>query len=335
VRRRRVGTTEVAEIGLGCMNLNHAYGHPPDAATARSLLLRALDLGVEYFDTAALYGFGRNEELLGEVLAPHRQRVFLASKCGMTGVGGQRVIDGRPQTLKDTCAHSLRRLRTDVIDLYYLHRWDKRVPIEDSVGALADLVSAGQVRYIGLSEVSRATLLKAHAVPPISAVQSEFSLWSRNAELGVLEASRSIGAAFVAFAPLARGFLADAVHDPQALAANDIRRGMPRFQEPHFSTNRRLLGGVRALAQEANCTPAQLALAWLLRRASHLIPIPGTTSGTHLKENLGVEFAEPADDLLVRLGALINTRTVSGARYTPEVLAEVDTEEPPGVSPPA
>jgi hypothetical protein len=249
----------------------------------------------------------------------------------MTGVNGKRVIDGRPQTLKETCAQSLRRLRTEQIDLYYLHRWDKQVPIEDSVGALADLVRAGQVRYIGLSEVSKATLLKAHAVHPISAVQSEFSLWSRNAELGVLEASRSIGAAFIAFAPLGRGFLAGAVDDPQNLAANDIRRGMPRFQEPHYSANRRLLTGLRALAREARCSPAQLSLAWLLQRAPHVLPIPGTTSIAHLEDDLTASAILPDAALLARLGALINTRTVSGPRYAPEVLAEVDTEEPPVV----
>jgi len=330
VRRRRIGTSEVAEIGLGCMNLNHAYGHAPDEPTARRLLLGALELGVEYFDTAALYGFGRNEALIGEVLAPHRQRIFLASKCGMTGVDGKRVIDGRPETLKDTCAASLRRLRTDRIDLYYLHRWDKQVPIEDSVGALADMVSAGHVRYIGLSEVSKTTLLKAHAVHPISAVQSEFSLWSRNAELGVLEACRSIGAAFVAYAPLGRGFLADAVGDPEALDANDIRRGMPRFQEPHYSSNRRLLAGLRALAREARCSVAQLSLAWLLHRAPNILPIPGTTSMAHLEDDLTASAIAPDAALLARLGALINTRTVSGPRYSKEVLGEVDTEEPPG-----
>ncbi len=332
MKRRRVGTSEVAEIGLGCMNLNHAYGHPPDPASARTLLLRAVDLGVEYFDTAALYGFGRNEELLGEVLAPHRQRIFLASKCGMTGVNGKRVIDGRPQTLKDTCRQSLQRLRTEVIDLYYLHRWDKRVPIEESIGALADLVSAGQVRHIGVSEVSKETLLKAHAVHPISAVQSEFSLWSRNAELGVLEASRSIGAAFIAFAPLGRGFLADAIDDPQAFAANDIRRSMPRFLEPHYSANQRLLAGLRALAQEADCTPAQLSLRWLLDRAPHVLPIPGTTSVAHLEENLDASKTTSGAALVARLGALINSRTVSGPRYAAEVLAEVDTEESPDVA---
>jgi aryl-alcohol dehydrogenase-like predicted oxidoreductase len=333
VRRRRIGTTEVAEIGLGCMNLNHAYGHAPDEPTTRRLLLGALELGVEYFDTAALYGFGRNETLIGEVLAPHRQRIFLASKCGMTGVDGKRVIDGRPETLKDTCAASLRRLRTDRIDLYYLHRWDKQVPIEDSVGALADMVSAGHVRYIGLSEVSKATLLRAHAVHPVSAVQSEFSLWSRNAELGVLEACRSIGAAFIAFAPLARGFLTDSLEERPDFAANDIRRGMPRFREPHYASNLRLLAGLRALAQEARCTPAQLALVWLLRRAPHVIPIPGTTSLAHLQENLGAARLTPGTDLLARLDALINTGTVSGARYSSDVLAEVDTEEPPGQVP--
>jgi aryl-alcohol dehydrogenase-like predicted oxidoreductase len=328
VKRRRIGTAEVAEIGLGCMNLSHAYGNAPDRASAERLLLRALELGITYFDTAALYGFGRNEELLGEVLAPARQRIFLASKCGMTGVEGKRVIDGRPATLKQTCAESLRRLRTDVIDLYYLHRWDKRVPIEDSVGALADLVAAGQVRYVGLSEVSAATLLKAHAVHPISAVQSEYSLWSRNAELGVLQATQSIGAAYIAFAPVARGFLADAIEVPPRFAASDIRRGMPRFQEPHYSANRELLPQLRMLANEVGCTPAQLSLAWLLAQATHIVPIPGTTSIEHLEENSRAPECTPAADVLSRLGTLINVHTVSGPRYSADVLNEVDTEEP-------
>ena len=331
MHRRRIGEAEVAELGLGCMNLSHAYGTPPDLETARRVLARALELGVTLFDTAALYGFGRNEELLGEVIGPVRGRVFLASKCGMTGVEGKRVIDGRPETLKATCVQSLRRLRTDVIDLYYLHRWDKQVPIEDSVGALAELVAAGRVRYIGLSEVSATTLRRAHVVHPISAVQSEYSLWSRDAELGMLEACRSIGAAFIAFAPLGRGFLADAVHDPQTFVAGDIRRGMPRFQEPHFSANRALLPELRALAHEARCTPAQLALAWLLRRAGHIVPIPGTTSVAHLEENLGTPDHTKLDRaLLARLDSLINATTVAGPRYNNAVLAEIDTEEPPG-----
>jgi aryl-alcohol dehydrogenase-like predicted oxidoreductase len=326
--KRRIGHVEVAAIGLGCMNLSHAYGVPPNADAARGLLRRALELGVEHFDTAALYGFGSNEQLLGDVLAPFRRRLFLASKCGMAGVDGKRVIDGRPERLKRTCAEALRRLRTDVIDLYYLHRWDKQVPIEDSVGALAELVTAGHVRMIGLSEVSAATLRRAHAVHPIAAVQNEFSLWSRNAELGVLEASRSIGAAFVAFSPLARGFLADAIDDSQAFAPTDIRRGMPRFQEPQFSANRALLPAYRDLAREAGLTPAQLALGWLLHQAPHVLPIPGTTSVAHLEENLGAAGERLDANLLARLDALINTRTVSGNRYPPQISAEIDTEEP-------
>ena len=176
---RSIGPFEVSAIGLGCMNLSHAYGVPPPPHAAEALLRRALELGITLFDTAALYGFGENEELLGRVLAPHRREINLASKCGMTGVQGKRVIDGRPETLRRTCDESLRRLRTDVIDLYYLHRWDRAVPIEDSVGALSDLVRAGKVRAIGLSEVSAATLVRAHAVHPIAALQSEYSLWTR------------------------------------------------------------------------------------------------------------------------------------------------------------
>jgi len=191
------------------MNLSHAYGVPPSPDAAARILLRALDLGFTHFDTAALYGFGANEELVGRTLAPHRSRFTLASKCGAQGVksdsGTRRVIDGRPATLKNTCEDSLRRLKTEVIDLYYLHRWDKAVPIEDSVGALSDLVHAGKIRAIGLSELSAATLQRAHAVHPVAAVQSEYSLWTRNPEIAVIEACRSIGATFVAFSPLARG----------------------------------------------------------------------------------------------------------------------------------
>jgi hypothetical protein len=309
------------------MNLSHAYGTPPPVEAARALLLRALDLGVDHFDTAALYGFGRNEELIGETLAPHRRRVFLASKCAMTGVEGKRVIDGRPEVIRRTCQEALRRLRTDVIDLYYLHRWDKKVPIEESMGAMAELVRAGHVRQVGVSEVSVATLRRAHAVHPIAAVQSEYSLWSRNAELGALDACREIGAAFVAFSPLGRGFLGDAVADPQALTAQDLRRSMPRFQEPNFSANRALLPAYRTIAAEAGCTPAQFALAWLLHRAPHVLPIPGTTSPAHLAENVAAANLRVDAALLARADALINARTVSGARYSAATLMEVDTEE--------
>src|ERR1700722_559907 len=321
------GPLPIGPLGLGCMNLSHAYGTPPAPPQAAQLLRRAIELGVTHFDTAALYGFGSNETLLGATLAPYRGQIQLASKCGMTGVDGRRVIDGRPETLKRTCLESLARLRTDFIDLYYLHRWDKSVPIEDSVGALADLVAQGHVRAIGLCEISAATLRRAHAIHPIAAVQSEYSLWTRNPEVAVLDECRALGTAFVAFSPLARGFLSGEPPDPAALLPKDIRRDMPRFTEPHFSVNARLPIPLRALAIEAGCTPAQLALAWLLHKAPHVTAIPGTTSIAHLEQNLGARLVRLDGDLLARLEALINSATVSGARYNAATQAEIDTEE--------
>jgi len=324
---RTIAGVPVGQLGLGCMNLSHAYGTPPPQALAAALLRRAIELGVTHFDTAALYGFGSNETLLGETLSPYRRHIHLASKCGMTGIDGRRVMDGRPEALHRTCLESLSRLRTDSIDLYYLHRWDRRVPIEDSVGALAQLVAAGHIRAIGLSEVSAATLRRAHAIHPIAAVQSEYSLWTRNPEVGVLEECRRLGVALVAFSPLGRGFLAGGVTDPATLLAKDLRRDMPRFAEPHFAANAQLLAPYRALAHQAGCTPAQLALAWLLHQAPYLIPIPGTTSIGHLQENLGAPLVRLDAGLLARVAALINPATVSGARYNTATQSEIDTEE--------
>ena len=332
MQQRQLGPFTVSAIGLGCMNLSHAYGVPPPPEQAEKVLLAALDGGITLFDTAALYGFGANETLVGKVLAKHRSRFTLASKCGMQGVDvagdGKlvRVIDGRPATIKATCEASLRRLQTDVIDLYYLHRWDKKVPIEDSVGALGDLVRAGKIRAIGLSEVSAATLRRAHAVHPISAVQTEYSLWTRNPEIAVLQACREFGATLVAFSPVARGFLCGAAIDVNALEAKDIRRGMPRFASDNYSANLKLLPPYHALAQEAGCTPAQLALAWLLHQGEHIIPIPGTTSVPHLQDDLGAAHVPLNADVLSRLQGLINQRTVSGARYNAQSASEVDTE---------
>lgn len=330
-QQRQLGPFTVSAIGLGCMNICHAYGPPVPEAQAERLLLAALDDGVTHFDTAALYGFGASETLIGKVLAPHRHRFTLASKCGMQGVDlkgdGQlvRVIDGRPETLRATCEASLRRLRTEVIDLYYLHRWDKSVPIEESVGALGDLVRAGKIRAVGLSEVSAATLRKAHAEYPISAVQTEYSLWTRNPEIAVLDACREIGAAFVAFSPTARGFLAIDL-DPQAFDAKDIRRAMPRFTPAHWAANQRLLPAYRALAAEVGCTPAQLSIAWLLHKAPHILPLPGTGNVDHLRENNGADGVRLSTDAMQRLEALINQKTVSGNRYSDQSNREVDTE---------
>ena len=332
MKTRRIGPLEVSCIGLGCMNLSHAYGIPPPPAQGEKVLLAAVDAGVTLIDTAALYGFGANEMLVGRVLKPRRREITLCSKGGMGGVTGEdgvtrRVIDGRPAAIIRNCEDSLRRLGTDVIDLYYLHRWDKKVPIEDSVGAIGRLVEQGKVRAIGLSEVSAATIRKAHREHPISAVQTEYSLWTRNPEIAVLDACRELGIAFVAFSPLARGFLCDAVHDVGAFDAKDIRRNMPRFEPANYARNLQLLPGYRALAKEAGCTPAQLALAWLLHKREAIIPIPGTTSVDHLRENLGAADVKLSPDLLQRLEAHINQGTVHGNRYSAQSRTEVDTEE--------
>ncbi|MDH4463980.1 aldo/keto reductase [Acidovorax sp.] len=332
MQQRNLGSFSVSAIGLGCMNLSHAYGAPVSPEQGERVLLAALDAGVTLFDTATLYGFGANETLVGRVMKPHRSRFTLASKCGMQGVDVNgdgklvRVIDGRPATLRQTCEDSLRRLQTDVIDLYYLHRWDKSVPIEDSVGALADLVRAGKIRSIGLSEVSAATLRRAHAVHPIAALQTEYSLWTRNPEIAVLKTCRELGVAFVAFSPVGRGFLCGERIDVDALDAKDIRRTMPRFAPEAYAANLRLLDGYQALAREAGCTPAQLALAWLLHQGEDIIPIPGTTSVEHLHDDLGAASVQLSEPLMDRVEALINERTVVGNRYNAQSASEVDTE---------
>jgi aryl-alcohol dehydrogenase-like predicted oxidoreductase len=324
---RQVGPFKVSKIGFGCMNLSHAYGVPPQPDVAEALLLKALDLGVNFFDTAALYGFGANEELVGRVLKSHRAKIILASKGGVAGVDGKRVIDGRPETLKRNCEDSLRRLQTEVIDLYYLHRWDKKVPVEDSIGALSELVHEGKVRALGLSEVSSQTLRRAHAVHPIVAVQTEYSLWTRNPEIAVLSACKEIGAAFVAFSPVARGFLTGKLLDVSGFDAKDIRRAMPRFQPENYAANLRLLDGYVKIAHEVGVTQAQLAYAWLLARGEHVVALQGTTSMDHLQENMRALDIALSADVIARLDQLINQKTVVGPRYNEANRVEVDTEE--------
>lgn len=327
MKQRQIGHLAVSAIGLGCMNLSHAYGTPPSAEQGEAVLLRALDLGVTMFDTAALYGFGANEDLVGRVLSPHRSKFTLASKCGIFREDGKRVIDGRPQTIKRTCEDSLRRLRTDVIDLYYLHRWDKKVPIEDSVGALSDLVREGKIQSIGLSEVSASTLRRAHAVHPIAAVQTEYSLWTRNPEIAVLDACKQLGAAFVAFSPLARGFLTGKLRNVSTLNDNDIRRSMPRFAAENYAANLRLLDAYAQIALEVGCTTAQLSLAWLLAKGDHIIPIPGTSQLGHLEEDLAAVDVLLNTQVISRMDALINQSTVIAQRYNAVTQSEIDTEE--------
>lgn len=324
---RRLGPLEVSAVGLGCMSLSHAYAPQPDRSTAERLLRRALDLGCTFFDTAMLYGAGANETLLGETLADRRNDYVLASKGGMAVVDGKRSVDGRPEVIRANCEESLKRLRTEVIDLYYLHRLDRRVPIEESVGALAELVAAGKVRAIGLSEVSASTLRRAHAVHPIAAIQSEYSLWTRNPEVAVLEACRSLGVGFVAFSPLARGFLCGALVDIAELPKSDIRHAMPRFQGEAWQANLRLLAPFVEMARGVGCTPAQLALAWVLAQGDYIVPIPGTGRPEHLEDDMAADAVDLDAATLRRLDELINPRTVAGPRYNPATQADIDTEE--------
>lgn len=323
---RKVGPFDVFPIGLGCMSLSHAYGPPPPREQAERVLKGALDAGYTFFDTAAVYGVGHNETLIGEVLADRRKDFILASKCGLSR-GDQRELNGSPEVLKATCEDSLRRLKTDVIDLYYLHRWDKRIPIEDSVGALADLVKDGKIKTIGLSEVSAPTLRRAHATHPIAALQTEYSPWTRNPEIAVLQACRDLGVTFVAFSPVGRGFLAGGVMDAAALAEGDFRTGMPRFQGEAFTANLALFEKFKAIAHDADCTPSQLCLAWLMHKDPTIVSIPGTTSPDHMRENALAAKVTLSSDIMARIEATVNGSTVTGPRYSTAMQAAVDTED--------
>lgn len=316
-------------IGLGCMNLSHAYGTPLSEADAISALEQAVGLGYRHFDSATLYGGGINERLLGRALKPYRQQLCLASKCGMAiqPKTGRKVIDGRPATLQSHCEASLRRLQTDHIDLYYLHRLDPQVPIEESVGALAELVKAGKIGAIGLSEVSAATLQRAQRIHPIAAVQTEYSLWSRNCEIAILAACQLSQTALVAFSPLGRGFLADRLQNPADLSGTDIRNHMPRFAPDNFRRNQIWLASYLQLAREVGCRPAQLALAWVKAQGDFIVPIPGTCQVAHMQENLAAESLILSPDMLAKLNRLINQHTVWGARYSAAQQSEIDTEE--------
>ena len=330
MQTRKLGPFTVNAIGLGCMSMSHAYG-TPDLVEAERTLNAALDIGYNFLDTAYLYGFGKNEELLGRVMKARRQQFVLASKCGIVkSPEGKRVIDGSPASIRATCEGSLQRLQTEVIDLYYLHRRDFKVPIEDSVGELSRLVEEGKVRAIGLSEVSAATLHKAHKVHPVTALQTEYSLWSRNAEIAVLDTCQQLDIAFVAFSPLARGFLTGKLNDPQAqLEAGDIRHNFPRFYPENYPKNLQLLPAYQQIAREAGCTPAQLALAWLLAKAPHIIPIPGTRHLDYAIENFGAINVKLAAAHVAKLDAIINHETVVGDRYNPPTQTEIDTEQFP------
>jgi len=325
---RSLGPFTVKAIGLGCMNMSWAYGPALPHEEAARLLNAALDMGYDHLDTAALYGFGANETLIGEAVSHRRQEFTLASKCGLIkGPDGKREINGTPKSIRETCEAALKRLKTDVIDLYYLHRWDRNVPIADSVGAMADLKAEGKIRSLGLSEVSAKLLRDAHAVHPIAAVQTEYSLWTRNPEIAVLDACRELGTTFVAFSPLGRAFLTGVLRDVAALAPGDLRRSMPRFAPETYAKNLALLDGFAKLAADAGCSMAQLALAWTLAKAPHIVAIPGTTNLAHLEENFKALDVRLSADVMAALDALINEKTVAGPRYNAAAQADVETEE--------
>ncbi|KFG88254.1 putative oxidoreductase, aryl-alcohol dehydrogenase like protein [Sphingobium herbicidovorans NBRC 16415] len=322
---RQIGPFSVSAIGLGCMNLSHGYLPRPDAAAAERLLLHALDSGVTFFDTAALYGFGRNEELLGRTLMHRRREFTLASKCVLAEIDGKRGIDGSPQAIVRVLEHSLRRLRVDHIDLYYMHRLDPKVPLEESLGALVRAKEEGKIGAIGLSEMSAATIRRAHSMHPIAAVQTEYSPWTRNPEIAVLDACKELGIGFVAFSPLGRGLLAGNVGS-QGVADGDIRADIPRFLPPHLAHNLALYERFQALAAEAGCTAAQLSLAWLLSKGGHIVPIPGTTNIAHLDEDLAALSLDLPDRLFADVDALFPAGAAAGARYSPAAQAQTGTE---------
>lgn len=315
----------VSAIGIGCMSLSHGYLPRPEPADAERLLFRALDVGVTLFDTAAVYGLGANEELLGRTIMRHRDQFTLASKCVLAEVDGQRRLDGSPAAITRVLEDSLRRLNTDHIDLYYLHRLDPSVPVEESVGALERAVTAGKIGAIGLSEMSAATLRRAHAVHPIAAMQTEYSLITRNAEVAVLSACRELGTAFIAFSPLGRGMLTGRF-DPSGLQPSDLRATFPRFNPPHVESNLALVRELELVARSVGCSPAQFGLAWLLSRGEHVIALPGTGNLAHLEENMATLSIPVPAAALARADAIFARDAVSGARYPRAAQAQIDTE---------
>jgi aryl-alcohol dehydrogenase-like predicted oxidoreductase len=326
VPRRRLGDgLEVSAIGLGCMGMSDFYGGAAEE-TSLKVLHAAVDRGIDFLDTADMYGVGANERLLAKVLAERRDEIVIATKFGNVRAPDGRLlrIDGRPEYVREACDASLQRLGVDHIDLYYQHRVDRNVPIEETVGAMAELVKAGKVRHLGLSEASADTLRRAAQVHPIAALQTEYSLWTRDVEAEVLPACRALGIGFVPYSPLGRGFLTGAIRDAGQLAADDWRRQNPRFQPENLQRNLALVDAVKALAQARGCTPAQLALAWLLSRGDDVVPIPGTRSVERLEENAGATGITLTAAELQQLDEVLARHAVAGERYPSAAMASVN-----------
>jgi aryl-alcohol dehydrogenase-like predicted oxidoreductase len=325
---RELGQTgrRLSPIGFGCMGLVGWYGTRDDAES-RAALAEAVEAGVDHFDTAASYQLGESERFVGEVLRPFRSRVLIATKCGLSRTStGAAIADNRPGTIRASCDASLGRLGVEHIDLFYLHRIDPTVPIEESVGALKELVTAGKVRAIGLSECSIATLRRAHSVHPVAAVQSEYSIWSREPENGMLAACAELGTTFVAYSPLGRGFLAGNFRRLSELPDNDNRRSQPRFQDDAADRNEALVELLRSVADEVEATPAQLAIAWVLSRSPRVVTIPGMKTRAHLRDNLAALTLDLPADLLTNLEARAQALTVVGERHPPAMMKIIDRE---------
>lgn len=330
MKRRMLGRSglQVSAMGLGCMGMSQSYGTPDDAES-RATLLRALEIGITLLDTADAYGGGENETLVGSMIRDRRNDVVLATKFGILrdATGVPRGVDGSPAYAKRACDASLQRLGVDVIDLYYLHRVDANVPIEDSVGAMSELVQAGKVRHLGLSEASVDSLRRASKVHPITALQSEYSLWNREPELDVIPVCRELGIGFVPFSPLGRGFLSGTVTATDNLPADDFRRILPRFKGEAFEQNLALVRALETLAEQRRCATSQLALAWILAKGDDIVPIPGTKRRTYLESNAAAADIVLSQDEVAALDAAFPVGAAAGARYPADVMKFVDPKQ--------
>jgi len=324
--KRKIGSTKVHPVGLGCMSLSSVYGPSLSSKDAVDFLRTAMDVGYDLLDTATIYGMGGNEALVGEALQGRRNGVLLASKCVLGFKDGKRLLDASPGAIKRACDASLERLKTDVIDLYYLHRPDPNVPIEDSVGAMADLVAQGKIRMIGLSEMSADEICRASAVHPIAAVQSEYSLMTRNPEIAVLDTCRELDITFIPFSPVGRGYLTDALLQPERFHEKDLRHTFPRFSEPYFTENLGLLDRLRDTARDMGCSAAQLAIAWTLAQDKSAVAIPGTQNSKHLESNFQAANIQLSAEIQSSLSDAFAPVAIKGPRYSPKSQAMVTTE---------
>lgn len=327
IGKREIAGRALHPVGLGCMNLSWAYGAPPPREEQVKLLNRALDLGYDHLDTANIYGKGANEELLREAVMHRRSEFFLASKTGIVVDGARRGVDCSPDSITASLDASLARLGTDHVDLFYMHRFDPKVPIAESVGAMVRAIEAGKIGAYGVSEWNAAHIREAHAVHPMAAVQPEYSLWTRNVEIGVLETCRELGIALVAFSPTGRGAFGGELRDPSTLEESDLRSKMPRFNAENWPKNLALVDQLAELANGAGVTPAQLALRWVLEQGEHCHVIPGTTSIAHLEQNFPASDLDIPADVLAEAGRIINQNTVHGHRYHDAIRPTIDTEE--------